>query len=304
MPRIRYIEKNFTGRSWAVIDQTNSIIEEYKAQGFVLTLRQLYYQFVSRDLMPNTMRSYKRIGKIVNDARLAGEIDWNAIEDRTRYVEKLASWDNAEEIVESCASQFRIDKWADQPYHVEVWIEKQALVGIIERVCNEFQVPFMACRGYLSQSEQWVAGQRFHRTGKPVRILHLGDHDPSGIDMTRDNQDRQYLFEAQDRDVEAWGHQIEVKRLALNMDQVDQYNPPPNPAKLTDTRAKDYIAEFGMSSWELDALEPSVIEELIRGNILALRDEGRWGHSLAREEAYKVQLGAAVDMIKEMPGVQ
>lgn len=290
MPRIAYIEKNFSAASLDLIDTANNIIEDYRAQGFTLTLRQLYYQFVARDLLPNTMRSYKNLGSVINNARLAGHIDWDDIEDRTRFVRSQAHWDSPAEILDACATQFRVNKWDGQPYHVEVWIEKDALVGVIERVCHRFDVPFMACRGYLSQSEQWSAAQRFRRKGKPVKVFHLGDHDPSGIDMTRDNADRQELFRAFD---------VEVIRLALNMDQIEQYDPPPNPAKITDSRADGYIREYGDDSWELDALEPRVIEGVIEHQIESIIEQDAWDEACQREQDGMARLEEVADQLRD-----
>lgn len=282
MPKICYQEKRFNAGSKAVIATANEIITEYSAQGFVLTLRQLYYQFVSRGLLPNKQTEYDRLGAIINDARLAGLIDWNAIEDRTRRLRELPHFDSPQDLIDTALNWFLHDKWNDQSHRVEVWIEKDALLGVIEGVCNELDVPFYACRGYNSQSMQWRAAMRFTKYAKlgitPV-VLHLGDHDPSGIDMTRDNDDRLNMF---------LQHHVKgeviLKRLALNMDQVEQYNPPPNPAKLSDSRSKGYIETHGDESWELDALDPPVIAQLIRDNVAAFRDEDLWAESTEREE--------------------
>lgn len=287
MPKIKYLHlpilKNQT--QLAVVGHANDIIAEYQAQGFVLTLRQLYYQFVSRDLIPNNMREYKKLGGIINDARLAGLIDWSALEDRTRNLQQLSHWNSPTEIIDACAGQYRIDKWADQPVHVEVWIEKDALVGVIEGVCNELDVPYFSCRGYTSQSEMWSAGRRLRHFERAI-ILHLGDHDPSGIDMTRDIRTRLEMFS---------GDNVEVKRIALNDDQIQTYNPPPNPAKTTDSRAADYIARYGQESWELDALEPRTIAALIRDEIEAVRDDGEWALAESKEAAARDQLKAIAE---------
>ncbi|ALG75175.1 hypothetical protein VY88_27115 [Azospirillum thiophilum] len=291
MPREAFVQKRFSAKNEEVILQANDIIADYQRQGFTLTLRQLYYQFVARALIPNTMQSYKRLGQIVNDGRMAGLIDWEAIEDRTRNLQRVSTWTDPESIIDACASQFRVDRWADQPAHVEVWIEKEALVGVIEPVCTDFYVPFFACRGYTSQSEQWRAGRRLrqkHRDGKRVVVLHLGDHDPSGLDMTRDNGDRLGLF-AGDADM------IEIRRLALNMDQVRRYRPPPNPAKEADSRFADYIKRHGDQSWELDALDPTVIDKLIRDQIDGLIDGDAWEAAIAREDEYRAQLERTAD---------
>jgi hypothetical protein len=279
MPKIKYQDFNFRDATLAMIKKANEIIADYTAQGFDLTLRQVYYQFVARDIISNTERSYKNLASVINDARLAGMIDWNAITDRTRNLRELAHWSDPSQMIDACASQFRFNKWDDQPNYCEVWIEKDALVGVIEGVCNELDVPHFSCRGYTSQSEMWVAAQRLRRqcaAKKTCTLFHLGDHDPSGMDMTRDIQDRLTMF----------GARVEVKRLALNMEQIEQYDPPPNPAKLSDARAQGYIDEYGDESWELDALEPNVIVELVREAILEVRDEDLWtGRSTEEEEA-------------------
>src|SRR5207253_3754203 len=177
-----YASHEFGDDAKAIITKANEIIAEYQAAGYMLTLRQLFYQFVSRDIIANNVREYKRLGNIINDARLAGLIDWLTIEDRTRNLHKLPTWGSPREIISACASQFRIDKWADQDCRVEVWIEKEALAGVFERVCDSLQVPFFSCRGYTSQSEMWVAGQRlkdYDKHGQTPIVLHFGDHDPS-----------------------------------------------------------------------------------------------------------------------------
>lgn len=269
MPKIAYIDKRFSANSWAVIDQANRIIADYSAQGFDLTLRQLYYQFVARGLVPNRDSEYKRLGSVVNDARLAGLIDWNAIQDMTRYVRSLSHWDSPEEVIASAATNYRRDMWETQSYRPEVWIEKDALVGVISGVCEELDVPYFSCRGYTSQSEMWSAGQRLRRyvrQGQTPVILHLGDHDPSGIDMTRDITDRLALFMGG----------CEINRLALNMNQVRTYRPPPNPAKITDSRFIGYLQLYGEESWELDALEPRVLADLIRGALERFIDTAAW----------------------------
>lgn len=295
-----YVDKNFKSASMVLIHQANDIIREYQRQGYSLTLRQLYYQFVSKDLIPNKQSEYKRLGSIINDARLAGLIDWNAIEDRTRNLRKVSTWETPNDILESAAASFKSDLWENQENYCEVWIEKDALVGVIERPCNKLRVPFFACRGYSSQSEQWEAGQRLVRkidAGKKVHILHLGDHDPSGIDMTRDNEDRLNMFISHHSDPEAF----EIHRLALNMDQVKAHKPPPNPAKDTDIRFDGYVKKYGTSSWELDALNPKIITEIVEKNINLLIDVDQWDEDMVKErkQIKKLHEIAAMDFDTE-----
>ena len=311
MPKIQYQNLNFREQSLSLIKTANRIITEYLNQGFDLTLRQLYYQFVARAIIPNNERSYKNLGNLVNDARLAGLIDWEAISDRTRNLRSLSHWSDPKNIVHSAASSYRNDKWEDQPNRIEVWIEKDALVGVIARVCEELDVPYFSCRGYTSQSEMWAAAQRLvSYQGRPRRkygtdqtppdnwcqmpvILHLGDHDPSGLDMSRDIRDRLEMFT---------GYPVKFRRLALNRDQIEQYDPPPNPAKVTDVRANAYIAKHGDESWELDALEPTVIADLIRDAVFEYRDQERWETAQQAEDRARKHLEAAAEQWPRVVG--
>lgn len=257
MPLIVYRDHKFRADKLKLVDIVNDIIVEYISQGFKLTLRQIYYQLVARDYIPNTEQSYKNIGNLVNDGRLAGLIDWSAIEDRTRFVRQNPHWDNPQNIIKSAAEQFRLDRWKGQEYYVEVWIEKDALVGVLENICIELDVPLFSCRGYVSQSEMWEAAQRFinmNEEGRQCVLVHLGDHDPSGIDMTRDIRDRLTLFNTF----------VYVDRVALNYGQIAEYDPPPNPAKVTDSRYSNYVKKYGELSWELDALQPNILLEITK----------------------------------------
>ena len=279
-----FVEKNFRAGSLEVIAQANVIIDEYKRQGFSLTLRQLYYQFVARNYIENNQRSYKRLGSIINDARLAGMIDWDSIEDRTRNLEKPSTWNSPADIISSSARCYQENLWNAQDLYVEVWIEKDALIGVIEYVCEEWRVPYFAGRGYVSQSEEWRAGRRFsyqwRKKAKNSVIIYLGDHDPSGIDMTRDHVDRLEMFTH-------YHDYIDVHRLALNYDQVEEYDPPPNFAKESDSRFEQYARIYGDECWELDALEPTVISDLVSGAISERVDVDRWQEAIDEESENK-----------------
>jgi hypothetical protein len=279
-----FVPKKFQAATAAVIEHANDIIAEYQAQGFTLSLRQLYYQFVSRDLIENTVTSYKRLGTIVNNGRLAGMIDWDAIEDRSRALVTHPSWDSPQDIVSAVARQYREDVWEGQNYRPEVWVEKAALLGVIEPICGEYRVPYFASIGNNSQSAQYEAGKRFAcllEGGLIPVVLHLADHDPNGIDMTRDNRERLAMFA---------GAEVEVRRIALNIDQVRLHQPPPNFAKEADTRFAAYAAAFGQECWELDALSPTVIADLIRQEVNGMIDVADWRKRLSAEKRNRALL--------------
>jgi hypothetical protein len=273
-----------------VVEQANTIIDEYFGLGFNLTLRQLFYQFVARAQLENTFKQYKRLGTIVRNARDAGLIDWDAIEDRTREVNTHSFWDNPAGIIGSAAESYREDLWREQKYRPEVWIEKDALLGVIEHICTELRVPYFAHRGNNSQTLQHQAGKRFARyldLGLIPLVLHLADHDPNGIDMTRDNTERLALYARAE---------IEVRRIALNLDQVQHYAPPPNFVKETDTRTSGYRDRFGTDEcWELDALSPTVIADLIRNEVEGLIDQRKWRRAIASETRGRTLLTGAAE---------
>jgi len=293
-----FIERRFSRDVAAIIENINVIVAEHAAMGLTLTVRQLYYQFIGRNLFPdswmdraynlknkldpdtkNTLKNYKRLANIANDGRLAGWIDWNAIEDRSRWLRDRNAFDDPLELIEQNPGWYRESLWAlSQEKYCEVWIEKDALVGVIEQPCHELRVPHFATRGYLSQSEAYTTGIRLRQKineGKEVVIFHLGDHDPSGLDMSRDLQERMMMF--------ARSEEIDFRRLALNWDQVQEYGPPPNPAKETDSRFADYEQQYGDESWELDALDTRVIQALVRDNVNSLIDQPSWDAALAHE---------------------
>lgn len=268
-----FVDKNFRPATLAIIEMAVQIIQGYERQGYKITLRQLYYQFVSKGLIPNKDSEYKKLGSTINDGRLAGLISFDAIEDRNREADMPHVQESLSEIIHNTRFHFSADMWVHQPRRVEVWVEKDALSSIVERACRRYRAPHLACKGYMSLSAMWDCAKRITEAhtdrGQPTLIIHLGDHDPSGIDMTRDNLDRLKLL-THDRGA------VEVKRIALNRDQVDHYNPPPNPAKITDSRAEDYIRRHGRVSWELDALEPRVLEDLIAKTIEREIDPDPW----------------------------
>jgi hypothetical protein len=284
MSRETFEAHRFQTRTVAQIEHANAIIGEYQVRGFTLTLRQLFYQLVSRSLIANKQAEYKKLGVAIKNARRAGLIDWEAIEDRTRNVRRSAAWDSPSDIVCAVARQYREDLWQGQDFRPECWIEKDALLGVIEYVCNEFRLPYFACRGNNSESEQYKAGKRFEAhlaNGVTPVVFHLGDHDPNGLDMTRDNRDRLAMFARQG---------VEVRRLALNMDQIERYGPPPNPAKEKDTRYPAYAKQFGGECWELDALDPTVIADLIRTEVEGLIDADPWNEAMDKEAANRALL--------------
>ena len=286
-----------------ILNHAQQIAAQYQAQGLSLTVRQLYYQFVARGLLPSGQNEYKKIVDTLSKARKEGHFNNDLLVDRTRTVHKGDFTRNDDDMVDALRSArswikqmpewaLQRDRWYGQPVHVSVWVEKEALAGIFETTCNELGVSWLACKGCPSVSAlwDWIKGARDAKTyGGAERsvILYFGDHDPTGfmipraahegietlLDVTPD-----WLNDDDEEEVYGWREDayvdVSVARVALNMDQVQRFNPPPFWAKTSDTRYKGYVREHGTTdAWELDALDPSVLRDLIRQTVNAVFDD-------------------------------
>lgn len=295
MPKIQYSHLRFRPDKIELIERANQIIDDYEKQGLFLTLRQLYYRFVAADIIPNTQQSYDNLGKLMVRARLAGLVDWDRIEDRTRSFENNSHWDSPEEMIANAAGWYARDKWEGQSNYVEVWVEKDALFGVVDQICNELDVGRFSCRGYTSSSEMWRAAMRHMQqmqNGKAhCTVLHLSDHDPSGVNMTDDIIKRFKLFCRRHGFIPPL-----TDRIGLTLAQVRKYNPPPNPAKQSDSRYKRYVRKFNITDcWELDALDPKVLRSLIKRHVLELRSKRLWDVAVQRQEEERALLEQARD---------
>jgi hypothetical protein len=307
MPLIQYEDIQFSQEKLGLLAKANVIIQNYAEQGFNLTLRQLYYVFIGKDIFPedwkyrnignnkwvkdvvngtkNAPNNYTALGRMISDGRMAGLVDWDAIVDRTRTSYSNQHWQRPSQILEQVRHSYAIDKWKDQPHYCEVFVEKEALEQIVGRACQPLDVSFFSCKGYTSQSAMWEAAQRLisqREKGKQLHIIHLGDHDPSGIHMSADIFKRLDLFVS--HNYPGAEVAVDVQRIALNIDQVRKYKLPPNWAKAKDPRFGSYREQFGDESWELDALEPALLVELIQKKILTYRDEVLWKEAETIEE--------------------
>lgn len=280
----QFRETNFRRDTLERIQRINTILEDYPNQR--LTARQVYYQFVARGWLENTPRNYQNLTTCLTDARYAGIVDWDAIEDRGREPDVPGEWDSVEEIVEAAIRSFRLPRWAGQEHYVELWVEKQALAGVLAPIARRYHVTLMINKGYSSSSAMKASSERMieHSDRAPI-VFYLGDHDPSGEDMVRDIEDRLVEFGVRD---------LDVQKVALTMEQIRRFNPPPNPAKLTDSRARAYIERYGNSSWELDALPPRELNRLVERAIENVLDRPMMDEIIAREEQQKKTLRAAM----------
>lgn len=332
------------GREWTeskaqILNDIIEITKRYQAKGFSLTLRQLYYQLVAADKIPNHDKVYKKLSKLKDDCVYSGLVDWALFEDRGR-VPKIAYFEESiKGAIERTKEFYKLDRQKGQEKHIEVWTEKDAISDILKRVVDPYTIRLVINKGYSSSTAMYGAYQRFFQAieeGKKIVILYFGDHDPSGLDMVRDIEERILFFlsngqrknkivrrvqdwlekeENPDLDrlldeyyglndwmekredpetgekLEVFNHwkayfktKLEVKHVGLTMEQIKEINPPHNPAKITDTRANKYIQKFGPKSWEVDALNPEVMTDIVREAILEEINHSTYLDTLEKEE--------------------
>lgn len=288
MAREEFKRVNFRPDSLALIKKCNAIVESYSVR---LSLRQLYYRLVATDVITNTKQSYKGLSALLTDARMAGLMDWNALEDRHRMLNIPSEWSSIASLVRSALNSFRFPRWEGQDYYAELWCEKDALSSILEPIADEYHAPLQINRGFSSVTFMYEAAKRFQRDadGRTPIIFYIGDHDPSGLDMVRDIRDRMETFGSAD---------VDVQHIALTSEQVRQYRPPPNPTKMADSRARAYIREHGRTCWEVDALPPDVLEAIVRASFDSIVDRETMDAVIAREDVAKDKLREAAERIK------
>jgi hypothetical protein len=266
----------------------NQIIEEYAKEGYRMTLRQLYYQLVTKNIIRNVEKEYAKLSDLLVKGRMCGIVDWTAIEDRIRRP-FLPYWvDDIPDAINDTISQYRLNRQEGQEVYIEIWVEKDALSGVLRPITSHYHINLMVNRGYSSCTAMYDAFKRLKAAeddGKETVILYLGDHDPSGLDMVRDVTDR----------LEEFGVNPSIHHVAITKSQIQKYNPPPNPAKVSDPRAKDYIAEHGNTSWEVDALNPKVLNQLLKSMIEGLINMDLFTEMLKKEKHDKDELSKMKD---------
>ena len=300
MAKEQFREKRFGAEKEILLHKIKLIVQEYQNQDIKLTLRQLYYQLVARDIIPNEVKEYQKLSGILTDARYCGLVDWSAIEDRIRVPEMHGEWDNVLDLIQSAKASYRLPRWKEQEFYLELFTEKDALSSVLQPIADRFHIHFCVNRGYTSASSIYDLSKRVIeqiQNEKKVKILYLGDFDPSGQDMLRDIRDRLTELLEQGDEYYSFEENVEVIPIALTMAQVKQYNPPENPAKLSDPRAKWYIREYGNKSWEVDALRPEVMIKLVENTILELIDIDKYNAVIKQE---KKDMGIVEDFAEKL----
>jgi hypothetical protein len=227
-----------------------------------MTVRQVYYQLVSRQVVENSRGMYQAVSDLLVNARKDGSIPWEWIEDRLRRPLVVPMWDSLANFADTAVSAYRRNVWATQPAYLEVWLEKDALSGIFEDALDTYGVTCNVGRGYDGWSSIHNAGERYQEEPNVVTVLYFGDFDPSGEDMVRSLQERLSFF---------WDA-VEIVKCALSMGDIDQYQLPPDFTKTTDTRRAAFVEKYGDVAVELDALPVDVLVARLISEVEARMD--------------------------------
>ena len=265
-----------------IMDEAHDILAAFNP----MTVRQVFYQLVSRQVIENTRGAYQGVSDALVAARREGLIPWSWIEDRLRRPRGVVMWDDLADFAESMRRWYRRDVWATQPRKLEVWLEKDALSGIFSDALNRYGVTLNVGRGYDGWSSIRNSADRF-ADGDNVTVLYFGDFDPSGEDMVRSLRERLATLESTP----------DIVKVALTPDDIKQYNLPPNFTKATDTRRQKHIDRFGDLSVELDALPASVLQARLIAEVEQRMDMAALAAVRAQEERERMLLVEALRAI-------
>ena len=244
-----------------------------------MTVRQVFYQLVSMGAIGKTEQEYKgTVCRLLAEMRRDGELPWRWIADNTRWQRKPTTYRGLDHLLDETARLYRRALWEKQDAYVEVWLEKDALAGVLVTVTSEWDVPLMVTRGFASLSYLHTAAEIIASVGKPAYLYYLGDRDPSGVVIDRKiEQDlRTFAPEAE----------IHFERAAVIPAQVALWNLPTRPTKTSDSRSKSFEGE----SVEVDAIDPQRLRELARDCIHQHVNEQELAATWATEEQERLTL--------------
>jgi hypothetical protein len=257
-------------RTNAELSAVDEAIVEAVRDEHPVSLRGVYYRVVSAGAVEKTENGYRLVGRQLLKLRRANVVPYTWITDGTRWVIRPDSWSDVDQMLEDAAASYRKALWHDQDVLVHVFVEKDAISGVVSPVTERWDVPLGVLRGYASESFAYSMAQEILAAEKTVYVYQLGDHDPSGVDAWRDFTEKvtgflgPYGVDYDDDGLEGvlttttWSS-VFFDRLAVTEEQIEDYRLPTRPTKRTDSRSAGFLGE----SVEVDAIRPSVLRELV-----------------------------------------
>lgn len=240
-------------RAKAEMDAVRKVIYDVVAENCPMTVRQVFYQLVTHGVIDKTEGEYNStVVRLLTEMRLNSDILWSWIADNTRWMRKTKTYSSLEQALRQTAAFYRRSVWENQDAYVEVWLEKEALAGVVVGVTGEWDVPLMVTRGYPSITYLHTAAETIEAEGKPAYLYYFGDYDPSGLDISRNVEERLRQFTPK--------AEIHFHRVAVTPEQITEWGLPTRPTKSSDTRSRSFQGD----SVEVDAIPPDQLRELVR----------------------------------------
>ena len=271
-------------QSLELLEQVQKIMGSYD---FALTLRQIYYQLVAKQIIPNKQNYYHKLSRLCVMGRDEGILPEEGFADRLREVDKLSSWVDLNEFMETVRRSYHKDKWQNQDRYLEIWTEKDALRGVLSQVTYQYDVSLMVARGQLSRTAIYEASKRYKiKSDKECYLYYCGDFDPSGLSIYESIKERLSDF----------GVFINYERIALTQKQIEKYQLPSDPGKKTDPNYNKFVSLYGSDMVvELDSLPPDVLRDIIKDCITKNINNGLLAQVQKEEETEKVSLNKFIE---------
>lgn len=272
-----------TRKTRKVIETADKILAEQSP----MTIRQLFYRLVSIGLLENSRGDYVKVSRVMTIARNDGRIEWDSIVDRSRPTYSPNVWNDAGAYAKTIQHSYRKDYWNTQPVHVEIWVEKDAVIGSIQDLTDELGITVRVGRGFQSTTRVHEIEKHFASIGKPIHVYYLGDHDPSGCEIETD------LFSRVITD-------FNLTRLAIHGEDISRFKLPPLKVKAADPRAERFIGEYGDECVELDALPPNELRDRIERAVMQHVDAELWERSKMVEQAEQGSILAFAEKLQNL----
>ena len=267
-----------------ILAQVQKIIDSYD---FALTLRQIYYQLVAKQIIPNEQRYYKKLSRICVAGRDEGILPEEGFSDRLRAVDKLSSWTDLNEFMQTVRRSYNRDKWQNQPKYLEIWTEKDALRDVLTEITYRHDVTLMVARGQLSRTAVYEAAKRYKaQNNKECYLYYCGDFDPSGLS----------IYNSITKRLEDFDVSIDYERIALTKEQIEKYKLPSDPGKQSDPNYNKFVELYGSDMVvELDSLPPDILRKIVKDCILQNIDESYLVYMLKKEKGEKIRLNKIIE---------
>lgn len=275
------------------LERLEQILKIINSYDFALTIRQIYYQLITRQIIPQPVdgkeaeRVYKRLSNLCVNGRDEGILPEEGFADNLRKADKPSAWLDLNGFMETVKRSYNKDKWQNQPKYLEIWTEKDALRSVLTEITYQYDVSLMVARGQLSRTAIYEASNRYKaKSDKKCYLYYCGDFDPSGLSIYESIKER----------LEAFGVFIRYERIALTEGQIEKYKLPSDPGKQSDPNYKKFVDRYGDDKVvELDSLPPDVLRKIVEDCILQNIDPNSLAQMKREEKDEEIRLDKFIE---------